>query len=75
MGSFGKNRIFRSPPVGDFHGERRGDRLAAAHPLHAFKLGHRPVDLPLQIRLVAQDFVEHFPGRQYCRRLSNSISA
>src|SRR6266704_411675 len=36
MGSFGKNRIFRLSPVGDFHGQRRGDRLATPRPLYAF---------------------------------------
>jgi hypothetical protein len=47
MGSFGKKHSARSPPAGDFHGQRRGDRLAPPHPLHAFELRHRPVHLPL----------------------------
>ena len=69
MGSFGKNRRFSLPPLGDFHGQRRGDGLSPAHPRHPLQLGHRATHLPLQPGPVAPDFIQHLTGGQDSRRL------
>ena len=48
---------------------------SSAKKLRAFELCHRTAHLPLQLRLVAQDFVGRLRGRQHRRRLPGILLA
>jgi hypothetical protein len=69
MGSFGKNMFFYSGPFRHLHCQWRRNGLALPHALQSFQLVHGAIQLPLQLRHVAHDFVQYFRRRQRRRRL------